>query len=136
MLLKRIEGKEKLKEQFANATADPGIKYFALKFRCVRSRQLTMVSNYVKKKKDDDGHIIQEPPIPPTTSATDANQKNNDSTLSNSKVYVQMSEYRYRHWALEKEPKSLTHLSHLSFHLNWRIATQRGDKEGHHKARI
>ncbi|OQR66543.1 hypothetical protein BIW11_14084 [Tropilaelaps mercedesae] len=66
MLLKRIEGKEKLKEQFANATADPGIKYFALKFRCVRSRQLTMVSNYVKKKKDDDGNII-EPHIPADT---------------------------------------------------------------------
>ena len=63
MLLKRIEGKEKLKEQFANANADPGIKYFALKFRCVRSRQLTMVSNYVKKKRDDDGQLIETPPV-------------------------------------------------------------------------
>lgn len=77
MLLKRIEGKEKLKEQFANATADPGIKYFALKFRCVRSRQLTMVSNYVKKKKDDDGHVI-EPPLPADSA--------NDSTSNHNKV--------------------------------------------------
>lgn len=63
MLLKRIEGKEKLKEQFANANADPAIKYFALKFRCIRSRQLTMVSNYVKKKRDDDGQLIETPPV-------------------------------------------------------------------------
>ncbi|XP_028968408.1 uncharacterized protein LOC108864786 [Galendromus occidentalis] len=95
MLLKRIEGKEKLKEQFANANADPGIKYFALKFRCVRSRQLTMVSNYVKKKRDDDGQLIETPPVDSNAARVIKNSSSNFRPVGscNARISFQLNKH-------------------------------------------